>query len=253
MKLALTALALLALPLPEGRAQEEPTDARRVNTAVVPAHRLNEAWWKKRLAAKNERIAQGDVGLIFLGDSVTEGWESAGKEVWERYYARRKAINLGFSGDRTQHVLWRLEQHGLQGLAEPAEGQASPKLVVLLIGTNNSNRQDNTAEEIGAGIQAIVETLGEQLPRAKILILGIFPRGKGPSHQRWKNLLASEIAAGLADGERIHYLDPGARLLEEDGTLTTRMMPDLLHPSAHAYGIWAEAIEPKLEELLGED
>ncbi|REK17238.1 MAG: GDSL family lipase [Planctomycetota bacterium] len=192
----------------------------------------------------NERVKQGDIDLVFIGDSITQGWEGNGKDVWKKYYDKRNAANLGIGGDRTQHVLWRLENGNIDGI--------SPKLAVLMIGTNNSNGNDNTAEEIGAGITAIVEKLRKELPEMKILILAIFPRGEKPSPQREKNAKASEIASKLADDEMVYYLDIGPNFLEEDKTLTREVMPDLLHLSPKGYEIWAESIEPHVAKLMGE-
>jgi beta-glucosidase len=198
----------------------------------------------KRHEAFNNRIKQGDVDLVFIGDSITQGWEGSGKDVWAKHYGDRKAVNLGIGGDRTQHVLWRLEHGNIEGI--------SPKLAVLMIGTNNSNGTDNTAEEIGAGIEAIVKKLRTDLPQTKVLILAIFPRGAKPNPQREKNAKASEIASQLADNENIFYLDIGPTFLDADGTLSKDIMPDLLHLSPRGYEIWAEAIEPKVAELMGE-
>ena len=194
--------------------------------------------------AFNERIKQGNVDLVFIGDSITQGWEGAGKDVWAKHYAKRNAVNLGIGGDRTQHVLWRLDNGNIDGI--------SPKLAVLMIGTNNSNGMDSTAEEIGAGIQAIVKKLREKLPQTKVLILAVFPRGEKPSPQREKNATASEIASQLADNENVYYLDIGPKFVADDGTLSKEIMPDLLHLSPKGYEIWAEAIEPKVAELMGE-
>jgi beta-glucosidase len=121
-----------------------------------------------------------------------------------------------------------------------------------MIGTNNSNGNDNTAEEIGAGITAIVTKLREKLPNTKVLVLAVFPRGAAPNPQREKNAKASEIAAKLADDKMVYYLDIGPKFLAADGTLSKDIMPDLLHLSPKGYDIWAEAIEPKVTELMGE-
>lgn len=192
----------------------------------------------------NERVKQGNVDLIFVGDSITQSWEGAGKDVWAKHYAGRNAANLGIGGDKTQHVLWRLDNGNVEGIA--------PKAAVLMIGTNNSNGTDNTAEEIGAGITAIVHKLRKKLPQTKVLILGIFPRGAKPSPQREKNAKASEIASKLADDKMVFYLDIGPQFLTDDGTLTKEIMPDLLHLSPQGYQIWAEAIEPSVAKLMGE-
>ncbi len=212
------------------------------HSAVSPAHR--HSWWTLRNDAVNERVKQGNVDLLFIGDSITHGWEGEGKEYWDKYYAPRNAVNMGFSGDRTQHVLWRLEHGHLEGI--------SPKLAVLMIGTNNSNGNDNTAEEIADGIIAICNKLSTKCPKTKILILAIFPRGPEPSDQREKNSKASLLASKIADGKMIHYLDINDKFLTKDGFLTNKIMPDYLHPNKEGYKIWAEAIEPKVAELMGE-
>jgi beta-glucosidase len=212
------------------------------HTAIEPAHR--HSWWTLRNDAVNERVKQGNVDLLMIGDSITHGWEGGGKKYWEKYYAPRSAVNMGFSGDRTQHVLWRLEHGHLEGI--------SPKLAVLMIGTNNSNGTDNTAEEIADGIIAICRKLHAECPRMKILILAIFPRGPEPSDQRQKNAKASLLASKIADGKTIHYLDINDKFLTKDGFLSVKIMPDYLHPNEAGYKIWAEAIEPKVAELMGE-
>ncbi|UCC98227.1 MAG: hypothetical protein JSW66_20570, partial [Phycisphaerales bacterium] len=155
------------------------------HSAVSPGHR--HSWWTLRNDAVNERVKQGNVDLLMIGDSITHSWENAGKKYWDKYYEPRNAVNMGFSGDRTQHVLWRLDHGHLEGI--------SPRLAVLMIGTNNSNRDDNTAEEIGQGIVAICNRIRTKCPQTKILILAIFPRGPEPSEQREKNQKASLLAS----------------------------------------------------------
>ncbi len=212
------------------------------HSAVSSAHR--HSWWTLRNNAVNERVKKGNVDLLFIGDSITHSWESGGKKYWDQYYARRNAVNMGFSGDRTQHVLWRLDHGHLEGI--------SPKLAVLMIGTNNSNGNDNTAEEIADGIIAICKKLRTKCSKTKILILAIFPRGPEPSDQREKNAKASLLASKIADGKMIHYLDTNDKFLTKDGFLTKNIMPDYLHPNEAGYKIWAEAIETKVAELMGE-
>jgi lysophospholipase L1-like esterase len=186
----------------------------------------------------------GSCDIIFIGDSITEQWETAGSNVWRRYYGHRKCLNLGVGGDRTQRVLWRFEQGQLDGL--------KPKVAVLMIGTNNSNNEDNTEGEILEGVQAIVAQLRQRLPEAKILVLGIFPRGATFNSQRGKVLQVNQALARTADGRMIHYLDLGSRFLEPDGSISPEVMPGFLHLSERGYRIWAETMEPKLKELLGE-
>jgi lysophospholipase L1-like esterase len=233
-------------------AQDGVATAPVQNTAVAPATRPGN--WMQRHERISDRAKQGDVDLLFIGDSITDNWQPAprgGKEVWEKYYGNRKAMNAGIGGDRTQHVLWRLENGNIDGI--------KPKLAVLMIGTNNSNGNDNTAEEIADGIKAIVEKLREKLPESKILLLGIFPRGdmadakkETTTVQRKKNAKASELASKLADNSTVFYLDIGSKFLDADGTIPKDIMPDFLHPNAKGYEIWAEAIEPKVAELMGD-
>ena len=122
-----------------------------------------------------------------------------------------------------------------------------------MIGTNNSNGNDNTAEEIADGIIAICHRLRTRLPKMKILLLAIFPRNPGPGAQREKNAEASRLAARIADGKMIHYLDINQQFLTDQDVLTKAVMPDYLHPNAVGYKIWAEAMESKVGELLGEE
>ncbi len=217
-------------------------EAPPMHAAVKPAPR--DAGWIKRHEGFNELAKKGDIDLVFIGDSITDGWRGGGKEPWSKFYGNRKAFNIGIGGDRTQHVLWRLENGNIEGL--------KPKLAVIMIGTNNSNGKDHTAEEIADGIKAIVAKLRDKLPETKILLLAIFPRGEKPNPQREKNAKASELASKVADGKMVHYLDIGPKFLQEDGTLSKEIMPDLLHLNNKSYTLWAEAIEPKVAELLGE-
>ncbi len=212
------------------------------HSAVAPAHR--HSWWTLRHWAVNERVRQGNVDMIFIGDSITHSWENNGKEVWQKYYGHRKAVNMGFSGDRTQHVLWRLDNGNIEGI--------SPKVAVIMIGTNNSNGNDNTAEEIADGIIAICKKLQAKLPKMKILLLAVFPRSEKPCPQREKIAEANKIASKIADGKMIHYLDIGPKFLEPDKSVSKEIMPDFLHLTPKGYQIWAEAIEPTIVKLMGE-
>ena len=212
------------------------------HSAMTPEHQHN--WWTVRHEQVLDRIQHGKVDLIFVGDSITHGWEDAGKELWNKYYTPRNAVNMGFNGDSTQHVLWRFDHGEIDGI--------SPELAVLMIGTNNSNGQENTAEEIADGIKAICAKMRYKLPQTKILMLGIFPRGEIPSPQREKNAKASKLASQIADNDIVYYLNINDHFLEADGTLSKDIMPDLLHPNENGYRIWAEAIEPTVAELMGE-
>jgi lysophospholipase L1-like esterase len=199
--------------------------------------------WLKRHESFNERVKQGNVDLIFVGDSITHGWEGSGKDVWQKYYGKRNAVNLGIGGDRTEHVLWRLDHGNIDGI--------SPKLAVLMIGTNNSG--SNTPEEIAAGVKAIVEKLQAKLPKTKVLVLAIFPRGADNNDPLRKvNAKANEIIAKLANDKTVFYLDIGPKFTAADGTLSKDIMADLLHPGAEGYEIWAKTIEPMVVKFVDE-
>ena len=211
------------------------------STKPVPK---NEAWWQARHKLMNERVKKGNVDLLMIGDSITHGWEGGGKEVWKKFYEKRNAVNLGIGGDQTQHVLWRLENGNIDGI--------QPKLAVLMIGTNNAGC--GNPQEIAAGVQAIVEKLRAKLPQMKILVLAIFPRGADTKDRlRQVNSKTNEIIAKLADDKNVFFLDIGPKFLDKDGTLPRDIMPDLLHPNAKGYAIWAEAIEPSVKKLMGEE
>lgn len=211
------------------------------HSAIVPVPRPDEVWIERHNQF-NERVKQGNVDLIFVGDSITHGWESDGKEVWAQYYEKRNAMNLGIGGDQTQHVLWRLDNGNIEGI--------QPKLAVLLIGTNNV--LENTAEEIGEGITAIVQKLRQKLPETKILVLAIFPRYEKPDAMREKLIKASQIAAKMADNRNVFFTDIGNEFTNPDGTLLQEIMPDFLHPVYEGYVRWAKAIEPQVAKLMGE-
>ena len=213
------------------------------HSAITPVDRPGKGW-QARHAAMNQRLAKGNVDLIFIGDSITQAWGGNGKEVWAKYYGSRNAVNLGISGDRTQHVLWRLENGNIKGI--------NPKAAVIMIGTNNSNGSDNTVAQIADGVRTIVKKLRSELPGMKILLLDIFPRGAKPNNQRGKVLQVNQIVSKLDDGEYVHYLAIGKHFLNYDGTISKAIMPDSLHLSPMGYRIWADAIEEKLKELMGE-
>ncbi|MCH2112230.1 MAG: GDSL-type esterase/lipase family protein [Planctomycetes bacterium] len=230
----LPALLLLStscvVPVPE----TEPDHA-----AIIPVAR--DGWHMTRHLAQKELAAEGNWRLVFIGDSITQSWEGPGASVWNAHYSGRRALNLGISGDRTQHVLWRLEDGVLDSL--------SPQMVVVMIGTNNSG--DNTSREIADGVEDIVGELRRRVPFAHILLLGTFPRGESADDRRHQvNLGANRLLEGLGRMEKVHYMDISESLLDEDGAVSRSIMPDLLHLSADGYRRWAEAIQPIVEEVV---
>ena len=217
-----------------------------VNKALIPVKHQGA---RTDVVVQRAKAAPGDYDIEFIGDSITQGWETRGTNVWNQFYGRRKVINFGVSGDRTEHVLWRFEQGQLNGI--------KAKVAVVMIGTNNSNKNKDgtdtyTDNDILEGVVAIVNEIRTRQPDTKILLLGIFPRSKTFSAQRGRLLEINQVLAKLDDGKNIFYLDFGSQYVESDGTISTAIMPDALHPNEAGYKIWANATEPKLKELLGE-
>jgi lysophospholipase L1-like esterase len=218
---------------------------------VVPKPRegpwmeMHHRFIERAKAAAKDAKERRPIDLLFLGDSITQGWND--NIIWKRFYVPRNAANFGIGGDRTQHVLWRIQNGELDGL--------EPKVVVLLIGTNNADNA--TAAEITQGITAIVHDIRKRLPKTKVLLLGIFPRDdkriapiRDEIHQRIKSV--NQEIAKLDDGSNVTFLDIGQAFLNEDGTISREIMPDSLHLTRKGYRIWADAMEPTLWSLLDE-
>ena len=227
---------------------------KAANPAATPVERP-EDYCKQRHARFNERAKEGhekgDIDLIFFGDSITEGWEGAGKEAWEKNYGTRHAVNCGTGGDQTQHLLWRIQNGNVDGLDKPVPKDAHPPhLAVIMIGTNNMG--NDTPEQIAGGVKAILVSLHEKLPHTKVLLLAIFPRSEKPDATREKVASTNKLLQPLADGKMVHYLDIGPSFVENDGTISKEIMPDSLHLSPKGYEVEAKALEPKIHELLGE-
>jgi len=227
-----------------GEAAEVPS-SESMQLATTPDDRLGEDWWKKRHDEKLALVKEGGWELAFIGDSITHGWEGHGKETWAEFFGDRKAINLGYSGDRTEHVLWRLDHGELDGY--------TPKVAVIMIGTNNTGHRKDAAEIIAMGVQRILQRIHEITPDTKVLLLGIFPRSAEASDPaRENNDRANGMLEKLADGEQVVFLNINDAFLTDDGVLTKEVMPDLLHPQAAGYKLWAEAMEPTLAKMLEE-
>lgn len=268
----------LSLSLPIVAADEKAADnpaAQKLNRDI-PRH-------KEFLRRIEQSAGVGDV--IFLGDSITHGWE--GQKAWQEHFGSFKPVNLGIGGDQTGHVLWRItEGHELD--------QLKPKAAVIMIGTNNIG--GHSAQQIAGGIKAIVQELKRQKPDIKILVLGVFPRGGSsdaersleqitagikpineelkkdePDIKRLNTLVRSleqqrgtipaaklnkkvaeinAIIANLDDGKTVFYKDIGKEFLDQNGGLSGGIMPDYLHLSAKGYDIWGKAIKADIEKLV---
>jgi beta-glucosidase len=202
------------------------------------------------LKDKDEALKNGPVNLLFVGDSITDAWRNRNKDgtdspqlkLFKERWGKYNPLNIGISGDRTQHVLWRLQNGEVEGL--------KPKAVVLMIGTNNLGNKESVEDTI-AGVKAVIGSLREKLPDSKILLLGVFPRGeKADNAFRAQIKSVNEAVAKLDDGSHVKYLDIGDKFLAPDGTMTKEVMHDALHPSEKGYQIWADAIQPTLDEMM---
>jgi lysophospholipase L1-like esterase len=185
--------------------------------------------------------------IVMLGDSITHFWggepvggRRTGVEEWDRFFTGRRVVNLGYGWDRTENVLWRLTHGEFDGV--------TPKVVVVMIGTNNIDL--NTVDEIAAGVTAICAELHRRSPATRILLLGIFPRGERPDATRAKVDAVNRQIAGLDGKDGVTYLDIGRAFLEPDGSISDTVMYDHLHPTLLGYQKWTAAMGPTLERLL---
>ncbi len=214
-----------------------------VNMAITPEVRDID-----RFKEQSARMEKGDVDLLWVGDSITHFWEDAGKDVFEKYYGDRKTMNFAISGDRTGHVIWRIQHSPMDKI--------NPKLAVVMIGTNNIGHGSSSPAQTVEGIRKIVDMLREQYPEMNILLLEVFPRGEKADDPLRQGV--NEINAGLEEiykggkVKNVKLYSINDLFLDEDGNLPSDIMPDYLHPSAKGYEIWASAIEPFVIEGLRE-
>ncbi|WP_238582446.1 GDSL-type esterase/lipase family protein [Cellvibrio sp. OA-2007] len=198
------------------------------------------AAWDK-MHAEDKVIAEyEDVNVLFLGDSITAGWDW---QIWEKNFKPLKAANFGIGGDHTANVLWRL-QHG-------AIGNMQPKVIVLLIGVNNFGHLHETPEQVAAGVTNVVAQLQLAWPSSKILLNGVFPfdeQATSVSRQQVKKV--NQIIAQLDNRKTIFYKDYGPLLLQKNGNISPAIMKDFLHPTSKGYQIWADAMLPDIQQLL---
>jgi lysophospholipase L1-like esterase len=222
-------------------------------SASAPFPKQDDGKFLAHHASFLARAKTGPIGLLFLGDSITERWHVA-PHIWHAYYDKYQAANFGIGGDRTQHLIWQIEHGELDGI--------DPKVTVLMIGTNNS--LDYNAEEIAAANRKIVAMIRARLPGTRILVLGILPRGprdmkRGPvtpamiEEAAMRKLTIDAVNRDLAkldDGKTIRFLDMSAAFLGQDGRIPYSLMPDQLHPGAAGYQLWADAMRPLLDTMM---
>jgi len=228
---------LLPVFLAWGCATQKPTVK---NPATTPAPR--SASWTTRHDGFVQQAKAGNINLLFMGDSITDFWRSRGKNVWDKFYGSRNAANFGISGDRTQHVLWRIENGELDGI--------NPKVIVLMIGTNNS--KSDSPDQIAEGVEKIVAVMRQKCPKSKILLLAIFPRNTRtdtPEQMETIHKVNTRIAK-LGHHRMITFLYINHVFVGPDGKVPADIMPDFLHPNEHGYQLWADAMEPTLAKML---
>ena len=206
-------------------------------------------WQMKRHQEKMVSVTNGGAKVVFIGDSITHFWETTGKNRWKKYFASgpRKALNLGTSADRTEHVLWRITEGGeLDGY--------EAKCILLMIGTNNSGHFPFDKEppvDTVLGIRKILDVIKEKQPNARTILTAIFPRGADGSdgYRRRNNVVNKEIAK-FADGKSVIWCDFSDKFLDAQGRLSRELFPDLLHPNSSGYEIWASAVIPLIDKIL---
>jgi lysophospholipase L1-like esterase len=211
--------------------------------------------WAKRHAAIVATMHERKPEIVMLGDSIIHFWggEPSGPgvsgrdtavDVWNRFFGgfgSQRVVNLGYGWDRTENVLWRLRHGEFEGV--------TPKVVVLMIGTNNVTL--NTPDEIAAGVGAICDEIHQRSPATRILLFGIFPRDEHPTANRGiVDAVNQRIARFEGRGGVVTYLDIGAKFLAADGSIDKAIMYDFLHPTPKGYEIWTEALGPALKRLL---
>ncbi|MES2696997.1 MAG: GDSL-type esterase/lipase family protein [Verrucomicrobiota bacterium] len=229
--------------------------AHAANTATVPSLRHDYSpelaeHWRQRHERYVARAQEGGINVLFVGDSITEGWRQQGEAAWQRWFAPLGAASFGASGDRTQQVLWRLAHGDLAGF--------TPKVAVLLIGTNNLDTglgqerptPANTPAEIVAGVESIVRLVQQHHPSARILLVGLLPRGEKETRYRSAVPEINRGLRALAESSRIAFLEVGHHFLPADGELPPALMPDQLHLSEHGYEVLATALHPAIKALL---
>jgi lysophospholipase L1-like esterase len=236
-------------PVGDVTVMEAPPAPTRTPSTLVPVTQ-NRDWriydWAERHAACVALMKSRQPDIVMLGDSITHFWggepvggRRTGVDEWNRFFAGRRVVNLGYGWDRTENVLWRIT-HG-------EFDEVTPKVVVVMIGTNNLDR--NTPDEIAAGIAEICVELHRRARATHILLLGIFPRGATPDATRAKIDAVNQRIATLDGRDGVTYLDIGRTFLEPDGSISTDVMYDHLHPTAKGYALWAAAMEPTFGRL----
>jgi lysophospholipase L1-like esterase len=229
-----TALLLALTLLPAQSADLE-------STTPVPAKTNGEAWWNGNCQRIDTDIKnlQGNVDIAFVGDSITARWR--GTESWTKHWGSYRSLNMGIGGDQTQHALWRLTNGDLEGY--------QAKLFVVMIGTNNLWQNNSNPEHAAAGIKAIINLIQSKQPQAKILLISLLPVGEKPNPGREKRSAVNQLISKLAS-QTVEYIDIYQKYLQPDGSISPDHMHDFLHLAPKGYDIWADAISPRVKEII---
>jgi lysophospholipase L1-like esterase len=223
--------------------------AQNLSPATQPQPR-EPKWCQDGCVILNKKAKQGGFEVMFIGDSITWEWErnaATGVPVWESELKPLHAATFAMSGDRTEHVLWRLKNGNL-------DTPAKPKVFVLLIGTNNTLQRKDPPQEIAAGVRLILDTIQERFPNSQTLLYGIFPMGLSPQNPGRVNNAATNVLLAKFDNDKnIHFIDLGPQFVHTDGTLKVELFRDNLHLSQDGYRLWAASLVPAIKAHLGRD
>ena len=241
-----------ATPFSQKMPWEDPSYAKDIPATQADSRaeeRAKGGWteFKRHHEDRKRWVTEKKVDILMRGDSIVFGWSREGHKVWNEHYGNRNAVNIGSSGDRTSHMLWHIQDGGLDGMKD-----RNPKVVVIMIGTNNRDEPANEGRDTAQGVLAILKEVHHRLPDSKILLLAIFPREWKPTDAgRIRNDQVNSILKTYADNKTVYWLDLKETFLGKDGMLRKDLMPDALHPNVEGYREWAKAMEPMLTELLG--
>jgi lysophospholipase L1-like esterase len=205
---------------------------------------MSRVEWCERFQKQLQDPAREGAQIVFMGDSITQGWTEVAPEIWSQAFGHLKPLRLGIGGDRTQNLLWRVEQGELAGL--------NPRVLVLLIGINNVNAGDRP-EAIAHGIRTVLDRIQEKLPSTKILMLGLLPSGQGADDPLRSRIQETNAKLANLQAPQVFYADIGDHFLRDDASLNADLMPDFLHPGPAGYKVFASALQPHLSALFGAD
>ncbi|REL39303.1 acetylglucosamine-6-sulfatase [Rhodohalobacter sp. SW132] len=224
----------------------ELTDCSDESPALNPAPLEEEwaiEWWMPRHEAKLAEDGRESAQLLLIGDSITHGWETTGSDAWDAHLSDYSVYNIGYSGDRTENVLWRFQHGEIDGI--------NPDLAVLMIGTNNTGHRQDPPECTAKGIEMILDELSEHLPETDILLLAIFPRSESANDPlRLLNEEINQKIEPFGEREQVTFVNLNSHFLDDDENLPEDIMPDMLHPNEKGYNIWAKELKSYFSTML---